>query len=88
VPDNFFARLCDLAESLTGDVVFAMSRGSKELFHSDTLAWYVEHLPCWARPCWTLGAYPGAATDVVVCGCDGSGGTLISSWSAPDEARW
>ncbi|MGQ4480194.1 PD-(D/E)XK nuclease family protein [Streptomyces sp. SAS_276] len=45
MPGGSFARLSDLVESLTGDVVFAMSRGSKELFHSDTLAWYVERHP-------------------------------------------
>ncbi|MFJ9909094.1 PD-(D/E)XK nuclease family protein [Streptomyces sp. NPDC101152] len=45
MPGRSFAPLSDLVESLTGDVVFAMSRGSKELFHSDTLAWYVEHHP-------------------------------------------
>jgi hypothetical protein len=36
--DDSFARLATLVESLSDDVVFAMSRGSKELFHSDTLA--------------------------------------------------
>lgn len=45
MPGSSFARLSELAESLTADVVFAMSRGSKELFHSDTLAWYVERHP-------------------------------------------
>ncbi|WP_369225443.1 PD-(D/E)XK nuclease family protein [Streptomyces sp. R39] len=43
--DDSFARLATLVESLTGDVVFAMSRGSKELFHSDTLAWYLDRHP-------------------------------------------
>ncbi|WP_239015044.1 PD-(D/E)XK nuclease family protein [Streptomyces sp. CdTB01] len=45
MPGSSLARLSGLVESLTGDLVFAMSRGSKELFHSDTLAWYVEHHP-------------------------------------------
>ncbi|MFD8722968.1 PD-(D/E)XK nuclease family protein [Streptomyces sp. NPDC059629] len=45
MPGSSFARLQDLVESLTDDLVFAMSRGSKELFHSDMLAWYVEHHP-------------------------------------------
>src|SRR5690242_15263713 len=42
VADDSSARLATLVESLTGDLLFAMSRGSKELFHSDTLAWYLE----------------------------------------------
>ncbi|MFF0133071.1 PD-(D/E)XK nuclease family protein [Streptomyces mirabilis] len=45
MPGGSFARLSELVESLTGDLVFAMSRGSKELFHSDTLAWYMGHHP-------------------------------------------
>jgi hypothetical protein len=43
--DDLFARLATLVESLTDDVVFAMSRGSRELFHSDTLAWYLDRCP-------------------------------------------
>ncbi|MGW3451706.1 hypothetical protein [Streptomyces sp. NPDC001076] len=43
--DGSLARLATLVESLTGDVVFATSRGSKELFHSDTLAWYLDRYP-------------------------------------------
>ncbi|MFE5372934.1 PD-(D/E)XK nuclease family protein [Streptomyces mirabilis] len=43
--DDPSVRLATLVESLTGDVVFAMSRGSKELFHSDTLAWYLDRCP-------------------------------------------
>lgn len=30
---------------LDGDVVFAMSQGSKELFHSNMLGWYLRRFP-------------------------------------------
>jgi hypothetical protein len=49
-----------LVGELERDVVFAMSRGSKELFHSNLLGWYLERFPrlsaalldAWQVPYW------------------------------------
>lgn len=37
--------LAEVVDALKGDVIFAASLGSKELFHSNLLGWYVEHEP-------------------------------------------
>lgn len=54
------ARLRCLVARLDGDVVFAMSQGSKELFHSNLLGWYLRRFPdlrtalldAWQVPAW------------------------------------
>lgn len=43
--EESYAGLASDVTSLSNDLVFAMSRGSKELFHSDVLAWFLEHHP-------------------------------------------
>ncbi|WP_182348931.1 PD-(D/E)XK nuclease family protein [Tomitella gaofuii] len=53
-------RVQALVADLTEDLLFAVSRGSKELFHSDLLAWFAEHEPAVTRALLDLWA-PGTA---------------------------
>jgi hypothetical protein len=43
--DGLPAGLHRVVEQLKGDVLFAMSQGSKELFHSNMLGWYLTRFP-------------------------------------------
>jgi hypothetical protein len=43
--NRYVDELAALVAALRGDPVFAMSLGSKELFHSNLLAWFLERSP-------------------------------------------
>lgn len=63
------AGLGRLVEQLEGDLLFAMSLGSKELFHSNLLGWYLRHFPgvrAALLDAWEVPADP-ADTDPDVC---------------------
>jgi hypothetical protein len=42
-------KLDELVKALEGDLVFTMSLGSKELFHSNVLAWFISRFPAIAK---------------------------------------
>jgi hypothetical protein len=56
------ARLRCLAARLDSNVVFAMSQGSKELFHTNLLGWYLHRFPDLRTAlldAWQVPALPG-----------------------------
>jgi hypothetical protein len=56
----------DYCSVLAADPIFAMSLGSKELFHSNLLGWYVERFPAVAEAVCDAWAGKGAAEQLLV----------------------
>ncbi len=59
--DALESRVAALVQQLKDDAVFAASLGSKELFHSNLLGWYLEHSPSLADS--LLTAWTGRSAD-------------------------